>query len=71
MPKKKTDLKEVPIAIDPVKAEILDKPKAKEPSIMQLVEMDNKIWTQLDFIQGKINQLEGMLRKIQGRMGLE
>ena len=65
MPKKKTDIKtamsEKPIAIDPVKAEIIDKPKVKEPTIIRLVDMDNKIWT----------QVESMLRQIQGRMGLQ
>ena len=71
MPKKKTDLKEVPIAIDPVKAEILDKPKVKKPTIDQLMEMDNKIWTEIDYIKGKIAQLETMLRTVQGRMGLQ
>ena len=71
MPKKKTDLKEVPIAIDPVKAEILDKPKVKKPTVDQLMEMDNKIWTEIDYMKGKIAQLETMLRTIQGRMGLE
>ena len=75
MPKKKADIKtsmsEKPIAIDPVKAEIIDKPKVKEPTIIQLVEMDNKIWVEIDYIKGKITQLEGMIRQVQGRMGLQ
>ena len=75
MPKKKTDIKtamrEKPIAIDPVKAEIIDKPKAKKATIDQLMEMDNKIWNEIDALKGKIYKLEGLLHRVADRMGID
>ena len=51
--------------------EKLKKKKAQKVTIEDLMSMDEKIWSEIDYITGKIRQLEDMLRRIQGRMGLE
>ena len=47
------------------------KKTATDIGIGELMKMDEKIWSELDYMKGKINQLEDMVRRIQGRLGLE
>ena len=47
------------------------KKTATDIGIGELMKMDEKIWSELDYIKGKINQLEDMVRRLQGRLGLE
>ena len=51
--------------------EELKKKKAQKVTIEDLMSMDEKIWSEIDYITGKIRQLEDMVRRIQGRMGIE
>ena len=75
MPKKKIDIKtamsEKPIAIDPVKAEIIDKPKVKKATIDQLMEMDNKIWNEIDALKGNVYKLKSLVHRVADRMGID
>ena len=47
------------------------KKTATDIGIGELMKMDEKIWSELDYMKGKINQLEDMVRRLQGRLGLE
>ena len=75
MPKKKDDVKtamsEVPIAVDLVKGEVLDKPKPKKATIDQLMEMDNKIWNEIDALKEHINRLKSLVHRVADRMGID
>ena len=66
MPKKKED-----VILYGADQEKLKKKKAEKITIEDLMTMDEQIWAEIDYITGKLRQLEDMVRRIQGRMGIE
>jgi len=79
-----TKKKEKPIiAIDPVKAEVIDAKKEVEaavkeaeaelklPTNEELMDMDNKIWKHIDDLKAKLYKLDRLIHRVAGRMGID
>ena len=81
-----TKKKEKPIiAIDPVKAEILDakkeveaavkevkkKSELKLPTNEELMDMDNKIWRHIDDLKAKLYKLNRLIHRVADRLGID
>tara|TARA_R110002020_G_scaffold109779_1_gene253971 strand:+ start:1278 stop:1535 length:258 start_codon:yes stop_codon:yes gene_type:complete len=81
-----TKKKEKPIvAIDPVKAEVLNAKKEAEsavkevkkkselrlPTNEELMDMDNKMWKHIDDLKAKLYKLSRLTHRVAGRLGID